>query len=80
MEEEAQPSQGYYLQPVDDGGIRDSKRYVKSPVHSPTSDTSEPPNFGDAGSAHKGADRMGCVPNGLKFTKFLNNDCASFKD
>jgi len=46
MEEEAKPtSQGYYLQPCDDAGIRESKRYVQSRVHSPTNDTDEPPQF-----------------------------------
>ena len=30
-------SQGYYLQPCD-SGLRDSKRYVESPVHSPSSE------------------------------------------
>ena len=54
MEEEAEPtSGGYYLQPADDAGIRESKRYVKSPVHSPTSDTNEPPQFGDAANADR---------------------------
>ena len=47
MDEEVQPSSGYYLQPVDNAGVRDSKRYVQSPLQSPTSDTQEPPQFGD---------------------------------
>ena len=49
-------SQGYYLQPCDDAGIRQSKRYVKSPVHSPTSDVDKPSNLGDA---DKQGDGMG---------------------
>ncbi|XP_015772818.1 PREDICTED: fibroblast growth factor receptor 2-like [Acropora digitifera] len=49
MEEEAPQPSGYYMQPIDGGGsIRDSKRYVESPVHSPTSDKNEPPNYEDA--------------------------------
>ena len=32
MDEEVQPSSGYYLQPVDNAGVREFKRYVKSPV------------------------------------------------
>ena len=48
MEEEAPQPSGYYMQPVDGGGIRDSKRYVQSPLQSPTSDTNEPPNYKDA--------------------------------
>ncbi|XP_068702886.1 fibroblast growth factor receptor 4-like isoform X1 [Montipora foliosa] len=51
MDEEAQPSQGYYLQPVDETGIRESKRYVKSPVQSPTSDPNESPKFEHAANA-----------------------------
>ena len=47
MDEEVQPSSGYYLQPVDNAGVRDSKRYVQSPLQTPTSDTEEPPQFGD---------------------------------
>ena len=47
MDEEVQPSSGYYLQPVDNAGVREFKRYVKSPVQSPTSDTQEPPQFED---------------------------------
>lgn len=47
MDEEVQPGSGYYLQPVDNADFRDSKRYVKSPLQSPTSDTEEPPRFGD---------------------------------
>ena len=60
MEEEAEPSQGYYMQPCDDAGIRESKRYVKSPVQSPSSDSKEPPNFKDAANAV--GDGMGYVP------------------
>ena len=45
MDEEAQPSQGYYLRPVDDAGFREPKRLVKSPVQTPTSDTNESPKF-----------------------------------
>ncbi|XP_074620045.1 fibroblast growth factor receptor 3-like [Acropora palmata] len=49
MEEEAPQPSGYYMQPIDGGGgIRDSNRYVQSPVHSPTSDNNEPPNYEDA--------------------------------
>ena len=36
-DEEGTASQGYYLEPCD-AGLRDSKRYVPSPVHSPTSE------------------------------------------
>ena len=44
-DEEGASSQGYYLEPCD-SGIRDSKRYVPSPVHSPSS---EVPNAGGVG-------------------------------
>ena len=36
-DDEGTASQGYYLQPCD-SGLRDSKRYVESPVHSPSSE------------------------------------------
>lgn len=47
MDEEVHPSSGYYLQPVDDVGVREFKLYVKSPPQSPTSETEEPSQFGD---------------------------------
>ena len=62
MEEEVEPSQGYYLQPCDDAGIRESKRYVKSPVQSPSSDTNEPPNFNDGANALSEGDGIGYDP------------------
>ena len=34
-DEEGAASQGYYLEPCD-SGLRNSKRYVESPVHSPS--------------------------------------------
>ena len=36
-DDEGAASQGYYLQPCD-SGLRDSKRYVESPIHSPSSE------------------------------------------
>ena len=39
-------SQGYYLEPCD-SGLRDSKRYVESPVHSPSSEVPNTVGEGD---------------------------------
>ena len=47
-------SQGYYLEPCD-SGLRDSKRYVESPVHSPSS---EVPNAVGEGEGTRYADKV----------------------
>ncbi|RMX55563.1 hypothetical protein pdam_00001670 [Pocillopora damicornis] len=61
-DDEGVESQGYYLQPCD-SGLRDSKRYVESPISSPTGEL--PPNTTPEGAGMGYDSPLPALPPGL---------------
>ena len=59
-EDEEEYGQGYYLQPCE-SGIRESKRYVESPVHTPDEEGTAAPRFDKGASEADWEDDTRCV-------------------